>query len=270
MSTTFRSALLVELTSDIQRLPDDSRERPILGVAAAAGQHRCDDRVGRRQGRACARPAGPQALMSDRGKARALPRLLLVTGMSGAGKSTVLDALEDMGWDCVDNLPPRLLEDFVARRRAGGRHRAARGRDGRAQPRLRRRRPCPALVRSIDGVSPEILYLDCAGSELVRRYDETRRRHPLAPDRPAEDGIARERELTAPLRSAADSVLDTTDLKPGRAARRAAPALRRRCRPAGADHRLVRLRARRVAHRRPGVRHALPRQSALGRRASRR
>ena len=70
------------------------------------------------------------------------------------------------------------------------------------------------LIRSIEGVEAEILYLDCAASELMRRYDETRRRHPLAPDRPAEDGIARERDLTAPLRNAADSVLDTTDLKP--------------------------------------------------------
>jgi UPF0042 nucleotide-binding protein len=72
----------------------------------------------------------------------------------------------------------------------------------------------PGLIRSIDGVEAEILYLDSAGSELIRRYDETRRLHPLAPDRPAEDGIARERDLTAPLRTAADSVLDTTDLKP--------------------------------------------------------
>src|SRR5205085_2772162 len=72
----------------------------------------------------------------------------------------------------------------------------------------------PGLIRSIEGVEAEILYLDSAGSELIRRYDETRRLHPLAPDRPAEDGIARERDLTAPLRNAADSVLDTTDLKP--------------------------------------------------------
>jgi len=59
-----------------------------------------------------------------------------------------------------------------------------------------------------------LLYLDCAGGELIRRYDETRRMHPLAPDRPAEDGIARERALTARLKESADSVLDTTDLKP--------------------------------------------------------
>ena len=72
----------------------------------------------------------------------------------------------------------------------------------------------PQLIRSVEGVEPEILYLDCSGTELMRRYDETRRRHPLAPDRPAEDGIARERQMTMPLRNAADSVLDTTDLSP--------------------------------------------------------
>ena len=140
------------------------------------------------------------------------PRLLLVTGMSGAGKSTVLDALEDMGWDIVDNLPADLLRSFV---HGGGQCRVApaavamdvrsRGFDAEA---------LPSQVRSVDGVSPEILYLDCGGGELIRRYDETRRRHPLAPDRPAEDGIARERRMTAPLRAAADSVIDTTDLSP--------------------------------------------------------
>jgi UPF0042 nucleotide-binding protein len=141
-----------------------------------------------------------------------LPRLLLVTGMSGAGKSTVLDSLEDMGWDTVDNLPADLLGDFV---HGGGQRRIApvaiamdarsRGFDA---------HQLPQMIRTIEGVEPEILYLDCSGAELMRRYDETRRRHPLAPDRPAEDGIARERQLTMPLRNGADSVLDTTDLSP--------------------------------------------------------
>ncbi len=142
-----------------------------------------------------------------------LPRLLLVTGMSGAGKSTVLDALEDMGWDCVDNLPTALLNDFVHGERAArqkipvavGMDVRSRGFDPQA---------LPGLIRSIEGVTPEILYLDCTGAELIRRYDYTRRRHPLAPDRPAEDGIARERGATAPLRQIADTVLDTTDFTP--------------------------------------------------------
>ena len=144
---------------------------------------------------------------------RPLPRLLLVTGLSGAGKSTVLDALEDMGWDVVDNLPADLLQQFV---NAGGAEcrvaSAAIGMD------VRSRGFDPATlaetIRSVQSVKPEILYLDCFGNELLRRFDETRRRHPLAPDRPAEDGIARERQLMAPLQTAADSIIDTTDLSP--------------------------------------------------------
>ena len=141
------------------------------------------------------------------------PRLLLVTGMSGAGKSTVLDALEDMGWDIVDNLPADLLHQFV---HGGAECRVvpvAVGMDVRS----RGFDPdgLPQLIRTVERVTPEILFLDCAGRELIRRYDETRRRHPLAPDRPAEDGIARERNSLRPLLAAADSIIDTTDLSPG-------------------------------------------------------
>jgi UPF0042 nucleotide-binding protein len=143
---------------------------------------------------------------------RRLSRLLLVTGMSGAGKSTVLDTLEDMGWDIVDNLPADLLGDFVHGRDQCRTAPAAVGMDVRSRGFDAER--LPQLIRSMDGVEAEILYLDCSGAELMRRYDETRRRHPLAPDRPAEDGIARERRVTAPLRRAADNVLDTTDLTP--------------------------------------------------------
>ena len=152
-------------------------------------------------------------MSADPQRRRPPPRLLLVTGMSGAGKSTVLDALEDMGWDCVENLPAPMLKDYVDQGLAGGRQvPIAVGMDVRSRgfdPSA-----LPEIVGSIEGVSPEILYLDCSGAELIRRYNETRRRHPLAPDRPAEDGIARERSFTAPLRSAAESVLDTTDLSP--------------------------------------------------------
>ena len=141
------------------------------------------------------------------------PRLLLVTGMSGAGKSSVLDALEDMGWDCVDNLPVSLLESFVRGDAsecrlvpaAVGMDVRSRGFDAAA---------LPDVLRRVPGVRAEILYLDCSGQELIRRYDETRRLHPLAPDRPAEDGIARERAMTAARRSSADAVIDTTDLTP--------------------------------------------------------
>jgi UPF0042 nucleotide-binding protein len=145
-------------------------------------------------------------------EARRPPRLLLVTGMSGAGKSTVLDALEDMGWDVVDNLPADLLDSFVHGTSQCRTIPAAVGMDVRSRGFDPER--LPELFRSMGGVEPEILYLDCAGGELIRRYDETRRRHPLAPDRPAEDGIARERRITEPLKKAADSLIDTTDLSP--------------------------------------------------------
>lgn len=143
---------------------------------------------------------------------RRLPRLLLVTGMSGAGKSTVLDTLEDIGWDVVDNLPADLLQGFVEgadQRRtidaAVAMDARSRGFDANA---------LPQLIQSIEGVAPEILFLDCEQDELVRRYSATRRRHPLAGKLPAVEGIARERRLMTPLRTAADSILDTSDLTP--------------------------------------------------------
>ncbi len=146
--------------------------------------------------------------MSD----RRVPQLLLVTGLSGAGKSTVLDTLEDMGWDTVDNLPVDLLEGFLRGPNECRVAPAAVAMDSRS----RGFDPLTLadIVRSIPGVEAELLYLDCSAGELIRRFDSTRRLHPLAPDRPAEDGIARERRFTEPLRRAADTVLDTTDLSP--------------------------------------------------------
>src|SRR3954471_16456399 len=101
-------------------------------------------------------------------EARRPPRLLLVTGMSGAGKSTVLDALEDMGWDVVDNLPTDLLDAFVRGNSECRTVPAAVGMDVRSRgfdP-----EGLPELIRSIQGVQPELLYLDCASTELIRRY----------------------------------------------------------------------------------------------------
>ena len=140
-------------------------------------------------------------------------RILLVTGMSGAGKSTVLDTLEDMGWETVDNLPLVLLNRLLAtnqpvgavdaRPLAFGIDSRTRGFDAQA---------IVARIKSMrqDGADIGTLFLDCSGAELERRFSDTRRRHPLAIDRPAVDGIARERELLAPLRRWADQVVDTT------------------------------------------------------------
>lgn len=141
-------------------------------------------------------------------------RILLITGMSGAGKSTALKTLEDIGWEAVDNLPFSLLERLLATQPpegAQGSRPLALGIDSRTRgfvaqsiiDRIKR-------SRTKRGENVEMLFLDSTGAELERRYSETRRRHPLAPDRAAADGIAREREITAPLRRWADHVIDTT------------------------------------------------------------
>ena len=141
-------------------------------------------------------------------------RILLVTGLSGAGKTTVLKTLEDLGWEVVDNLPLSLLNPLLAAPVAAGAERKrplAIGLDSRT-----RGFDAEGIVRQIKKLekehrSVETLYLDCRAPELLRRYSETRRRHPLAPDRPATDGIAEEREMTQPLKRWADHVIDTTD-----------------------------------------------------------
>lgn len=142
-------------------------------------------------------------------------RILFVTGMSGAGKKTALKALEDMGWETVDNLPLSLLERLLAAGLAegsiDGQRPLALGIDGRT-----RGFDSAGLVqraRSLraEGRDAGILFLDCNGAELARRYSATRSRHPLAQDRPIEDGIIHERGLLAPLRDAADDLIDTSD-----------------------------------------------------------
>jgi RNase adapter protein RapZ len=140
-------------------------------------------------------------------------RILLVTGMSGAGKSTALKSLEDLGWETVDNLPLLLLNRLLVTKLPEGAsddRPLAIGIDSRT-----RGFDAAEIVQQIKqlrerGDDISTLFLDCAGAELERRFSETRRRHPLALDRPASDGIARERELLAPLRRWADHLLDTS------------------------------------------------------------
>ena len=143
--------------------------------------------------------------------------ILLVTGMSGAGKSTVLRTLEDLGWEVVDNLPLLLLDRLLSAPLPEGAERSrqplalgigARTRDFDPERIVARIKQ----LREEHGHDIGTLFLDCAGGELERRYSETRRRHPLALDRPASDGIARERELLSPLRRWANRLIDTTNL----------------------------------------------------------
>lgn len=136
-------------------------------------------------------------------------RILLVTGMLGAGKSTVLRELEDLGWEAIDNFPIRLLSRLIGGETA--RHPLAIGFDCRTRGFV----PSEIVDRITRLAEREqvvftTLFLDCAGHELERRFNETRRRHFLAQGRPVSTGIAAERELLAPLRQWADVLIDTS------------------------------------------------------------
>ncbi|MEP3050552.1 MAG: RNase adapter RapZ [Erythrobacter sp.] len=149
-------------------------------------------------------PADPVA---DDGK----QHILLLTGLSGAGKSTALDVLEDIGWETIDNFPVRLLNGIIANpdQQRGP---LAIGFDSRTRGFV----PSEiiALVKDLsarDDLAITFMFIDCAGGELERRYNETRRRHPMAQDRPLQEGIKAERELLEPLRRWADIVIDTSE-----------------------------------------------------------
>ena len=142
-------------------------------------------------------------------------RLLLVTGLLGAGKTTALKVLEDLGWEVIDNFPIRLLDRLIDKADSPAsdpRAPLAIGFDSRTRgfdPNKVIQRVKQLTARA--DLEITTLFLDCAGRELERRYNETRRRHPLAQDLPVASGIAAERELMEPLRRWADMVISTTD-----------------------------------------------------------
>src|SRR5690606_30948068 len=140
-------------------------------------------------------------------------RFIVITGLSGAGKSQAIRALEDLGYYCVDNLPVALLPVMADLARPGTEHeRLAVVMDVREQ---RFASDFPREYKSIGaaGVSrPTLIFLDASDHELVRRFSETRRPHPLAPDRPVTEGITEERAALRPIRALADKVVDTTAL----------------------------------------------------------
>ena len=140
-------------------------------------------------------------------------RRVLVTGPSGAGRTTAIRALEDLGYEAIDNLPlslmPRLMEGSPVRRPM------ALGIDPR-----NRDFSTNALIEVIDlwGADRdqplEVLYIDCSPDVLMNRYSETRRRHPMAPAETPRDGIDKEIDLLAPIRARADVLIDTTEMSP--------------------------------------------------------
>jgi UPF0042 nucleotide-binding protein len=160
-------------------------------------------------------PADPVALDARDGAAEGahLPDLAIITGMSGAGRSTTANVLEDLGWFVVDNLPPALLPTLAE---LGGRSRGDVARMA-AVVDVRSRAFFADLTAALaqlaaDGSDPRIIFLEASDDSLVRRHEAVRRPHPLQGDGRLVDGIAREREMLRDLRAEADIVLDTTDL----------------------------------------------------------
>lgn len=142
-------------------------------------------------------------------------RVVLVTGLSGAGKTTALRVLEDLGWEAIDNFPIRLLDRFVGAEGhvEDSRPPMAVGFDSRTRgfiPHAIISRAKKLSDRS--GLVVTTLFLDCTSAELERRYNETRRRHPMAQGRPVIEGIQAERELMEPLRRWAEAVIDTSGM----------------------------------------------------------
>jgi UPF0042 nucleotide-binding protein len=142
-----------------------------------------------------------------------LQELVVITGFSGAGKSTAMNVFEDAGYFCVDNLPPEMIRSLVELLVHGG----AKVESAAVVSDVRGGVYFEALREVVDdldalGLSHHLLFLEAAEQALVTRYQETRRRHPLAPDGSVAAGVAAERALLAPLRSRADLVIDTTGM----------------------------------------------------------
>jgi UPF0042 nucleotide-binding protein len=139
-------------------------------------------------------------------------RIVIVTGVSGSGKSTATKALEDLGYFCIDNLPvvllPKLL-DLVTTGTSDEVQRLAIVVDAREGRFLDETPAALAQVRQ-EGHKLEVVYFDCADDALLRRFSETRRRHPLSPEGSVQEGIATERKMLSALRGLADQVIDTT------------------------------------------------------------
>jgi RNase adapter protein RapZ len=143
-----------------------------------------------------------------------LEDLVVITGVSGAGKSTAMQVFEDAGYFCVDNLPPEMIRGLVELFLHEGSkvRRAAVVSDARGGAYFEQ---MSAVLDELDaaGVDHRVVFLDASREAVLTRYKETRRRHPLSPEGSVAQGIATERELIEPLRARADLVVDSTGLK---------------------------------------------------------
>jgi len=158
------------------------------------------------------RPAKKKA--ATRGPVRHAIRFMVVTGLSGSGKTHAIHALEDLGFFCVDNLPTQLIRTFaeLCTRGEAGLERVAIVVDVRERGFPSQFPPIYRKLRGVPGVDARLIFLEANRSALVRRFSETRRPHPLAPDRSVAEGIDEEREKMLAIRDLADVILDTSNL----------------------------------------------------------
>lgn len=141
--------------------------------------------------------------------------LVIVTGMSGAGKTVAIQSFEDLGYFTIDNMPPTLVPKFLEiLEQTNEYERVALVVDMRSRSFFKEINAILDQIESNQNITFRILFLDATDNELVSRYKETRRSHPLAPDGRVMDGIKLEREMLAPLKSMSQNVVDTSDLTP--------------------------------------------------------
>lgn len=140
-------------------------------------------------------------------------RLVVVTGMSGSGKRTAMRMLEDAGYYCVDNLPVRLIDKFVelVSEKNTELTKVAMGIDARADEPFEEVEKMMSSMKN-SNIHLEILFLETSDQVLLRRYKETRRIHPLSPEGRVEEGIEKEREVLAGIKSISDYIIDTSNL----------------------------------------------------------
>ena len=167
-------------------------------------------RRSRRRGTAAAQPAAA----STRGVRRTKPGqpFIVITGLSGSGKSQAIRALEDLGYFCVDNLPTTLIPTLARLSLRGDVQKVAIVVDVREGSFLSTFPKAFRRLRQMRGLNPMLIFLDASHAALVRRFSETRRPHPLAPGRSAAEGIKDERARMTAIRGMADEIVDTSEM----------------------------------------------------------
>jgi RNase adapter protein RapZ len=170
--------------------------------------------VGPRAPRRRSKRAARTRTAAARRKKKAPGRFLVVTGMSGAGKSHAIRALEDLGYYCVDNLPTPLIPVMadLTQHEDADTQKIAVVADVRERSFIREFPPMWRRLKASPDLNPTLVFLEASEASLLRRYSETRRPHPLAPDRPVAEALQQERQMLGKIRQMADQIVDTSDL----------------------------------------------------------